>query len=336
MNYRKYRDTISKLSSDKPVYLLEGGKRGCENYFRDRIILRLKKLMFEEGDRSMMNVDSFYAPDDGARTACDAARSVPFFGGKNMAIIYHADRYREPDQRALEAYLASPNPYCVMILTGSKFDRRKKFYKSAKRVSEVISIEPPYDSMIPEYVNAYIRSKQKQITPEAVTELLENIGPDIGRMFMELDKLIIYIGDEPAIMPAHVQELIGFSREESNFHLCEAVLEQKTGQALRILSILREDGASLQEITGMLRWQMERLWRGRDLMEEGAASDRITRELGIHPRFVQEFMTSVRKFPASGLHSGYQQVLQADWASRQTGADQDTILDLLVLGLCRK
>jgi len=335
MNYQKYRQTISKLSPDTPVYLLEGGKRGYESFFRDRIIARLKNLMFEEGDRSMMNIDSFYAPDDPARTACDAARSVPFFGGKNMVVIYNVDRYREPDQRALEAYLANPNRHCVMIITGRKFDRRKKFYKTAKSSAEVIPIEPPYDSQIPEYINAYVRSEKKQISPEAVEILLENVGPDLGRIIMEIDKLIIYVGDQQSISADCVDELIGFSREETNFNLCEAVLEQNTDEALKILSVLRQEGVSLQEIIGMLRWQLERLWRGHDLINEGSGSDQIIRELGIHPRFVPAFIASVRKYPVGIMRRGYQQVLEADWASRQAGADPDTILDVLVVELCR-
>ena len=317
------------------MYLLEGGKRGAESYFRDRIVSRLKSLMFTEGDRSMMNVDSFYAPEDSARNACDAARSVPFFGGKNIAVIYDADRYREGDLGVLAKYLENPNPHCVLIVTGKKFDRRKKFYKTISKTAEIISIEPPYDNLLPEYVRACVKSQGKSIDEAAVTDLIENIGGDLGRLIMEVEKLALFIGEENLISAAHVRELVGLSREENSFHLCEAILAGDTQKALEILKILRQGGSSVQEITAVLRWQLERLWRGRDLIDQGGGSDSITRQLGVHPRFAAEFLSSVRKFSVGKLQRGYEQVLETDWNTRQTATDTDVAMDLLMVSLCR-
>lgn len=335
MNYKQYRSTIAGLSADKPVYLLEGDKRGCENFFRDRIIVRLKKIIGGEGDPSMMNIDSFYAPDDSARAACDAARSAPFFGGKNLVIIYDADRYREPDQRALEAYLANPNPGSVVVITGKKFDKRKKFYKATTKVAHVISIIPPYERQLPEYVNAYVQSKGKRITPRAVQNLVENVGADLGRLLMEIDKLIIFIGEDPAVDIDHVRDLVGFSREESNFHLCEAVVEQDIDKALKILSVLVQEGARLQEIVSILRWQLERMWRAHDLMKQGAEGTEVGRELGIPPRYVDDFLSAVRRYSADKLQRGYERLLEADWESRNRQIDTTILLDLLMISLCK-
>jgi len=326
---------LADLSADVPVYLLEGGRRGCENFFRDRIIARLKKLVLGEADPSSMNISTFYAPDKPAREAADTARSLSFFGGKNLVIIYGADRYREPDLRVLGAYIANPNPSSILVMAGAKFDHRKKFYKTAAKTASVISIEPPFINRIPEYINAYANSKSISITRQAVQNLVENIGSDLTRVLMEFDKLALFVGEGRSIDVDDVRELVGFSREESNFHLCEAVVQQDADKALQILSALKHEGITMPELVGVLRWQMERLWRAKDLLAQGAANDEVGRKLGIPPRFVQDFVASVRGYPKEKLRQGYEKILEADWTSREKPIDTGILLDLLMVSLCR-
>jgi DNA polymerase-3 subunit delta len=99
----------------------------------------------------------------------------------------------------------------------------------------VLTSKKLYDNQVAAWLTAYVRSKQQQIAPQAVAMLSEYIGPDLGRLTNEIDKLLLNVKPGQAIDEDLVQRLVGISKDYNIFELQRALVQRDVLKANRIL-----------------------------------------------------------------------------------------------------
>ncbi|HSO72076.1 MAG TPA: hypothetical protein VLR91_05440, partial [Thermodesulfobacteriota bacterium] len=83
--------------------------------------------------------------------------------------------------------------------------------------------------------------EEKKIEKEAETLLLERVGPDLGLLEMEIQKLVTYSGEKRISLSA-VEALVAANREEPIYELTAALGRKNAPEGMRILRRLWEQG----------------------------------------------------------------------------------------------
>jgi DNA polymerase III subunit delta len=91
------------------------------------------------------------------------------------------------------------------------------------------------------YLQDRLGREGKQIEKEAEALLLERVGPDLGLLEMEIQKLVTY-SEEKRIALEAVEALVAANREEPIYELTAALGRRNAKEGLRILRRLWEQG----------------------------------------------------------------------------------------------
>ncbi len=123
----------------------------------------------------------------------------------------------------------------ILILTAEHIDRRKKLYKTIEELGIVIDftiermrrdpaeIEAEERRTLQQQAVEILRQSKKKLTKEAFESLLSKTGYDVGMFLNELEKVIISVKDRQQIEPRDIEEIVGRTKEDSNFDLQKAV-----------------------------------------------------------------------------------------------------------------
>jgi len=101
------------------------------------------------------------------------------------------------------------------------------------------------------YLQDRLGREGKQIEKEAEALLLERVGPDLGLLEMEIQKLVTY-SEEKRISLSAVEALVAANREEPIYELTAALGRKNAPEGIRILRRLWEQGYHPLPILGGL------------------------------------------------------------------------------------
>src|SRR5699024_8619299 len=120
-------------------------------------------------------------------------------------------------------------------------DKRKAFYKAAKKNGVVFDSKKLYDNQVPSFINSAIQAKGYSITPKASQMLVEFLGTDLGKINNELEKICLVVPQGKDITPALIEENIGISKDYNNFELQNALGQNDFKKAFRIVDYFAQN-----------------------------------------------------------------------------------------------
>src|SRR5215218_6556924 len=126
-------------------------------------------------------------------------------------------RLRETDEDVLIHYLSNPSPSTVMIFSADELDKRKKSSKVLLDVCTVVEFSPLKDVEAKAWARTRLKELKTAADDQVLSEIIRVVGTDVQTLFNELDKLASAVANTGSITPGLVDELIGRSRELSNF-----------------------------------------------------------------------------------------------------------------------
>jgi DNA polymerase III subunit delta len=128
-----------------------------------------------------------------------------------------------------------------LLISAGKVDRRKAFYKTVEKLGTVelfapLSLEDKdWTTRAGETVLRSLRGLQKEITDEALAELVACVGPNLRQLQNEAEKVALFVGARPEIKPADVQAVVTRNKLARAFALGDALGNRELPQALRCL-----------------------------------------------------------------------------------------------------
>jgi len=247
MSYKNLLDEIKKgLPSQN--YLLNSSDR----FLHAEAVSLIKGLVPpEELDFNFQSFDMLAAEQE--KTAfdqiLDVMNTVPFFSGRKYVVIENSQKIAKKDLKKLEGYLQSPSGSSVLVLLyeGSL----KKDAKESLRGVRQISLDIREGDM-PAWIVEKANLKGLQLSKDAAEYLLAMIGPDLGMLSTEIEKLTL-VG-KPEIEKGDIAEIIEGKRIFGAFDLINAIRARDKEKVFRIYSILRETEEPYG-LLGALNWQ---------------------------------------------------------------------------------
>jgi DNA polymerase-3 subunit delta len=251
MSYQTFLKETGK-GLPAPVYLFF-----ASDQFLLREAIKVIKRLVPEAEREFnLHLFDFLVPADENMTfdrILDVANTVSFFGGRRITVLSgNLNKFLKKDLERLNTYILDPPPGSVLvILHQGTFSReaREKF-RALKPVSLDIR-----ESEIPSWIKQRAQTKGMEVTDEASDYLIGLIGPDLGLLSSEVEKISLL--GKKRIDVEDVSDIVTGERLYSIFDLANALRERDPERVFRIYKTLRETSEDYSLI-GALNWQYGR------------------------------------------------------------------------------
>ena len=312
----------------KPLYLLVGPER----YLRDTAALSVTEAGLRSTLLREFNEASFNLTRDSVQSAIAAAEQLPMMSDRRVVRVRDFARLREADEETLIRYLNNPAPTTVMIFAADDLDKRKKSTKALLDNCVVVDFPALKDAEAKAWAKTRLKELKVAADDAVLSEIISLVGTDIQTLFNEIDKLASAVADTGRITPDVVDELIGRSRELSNFELGDHLLANNRKRALETLHRLLDDGAEPVMLIGLIAGNYHRLALAKSLLAKGGREE-VFRNISLPPFKRDAYIANLQRNDAAKIARGLQLTAAADLAIKTSQATPRLQLELLVCEL---
>ncbi|HYV84143.1 MAG TPA: DNA polymerase III subunit delta [Pyrinomonadaceae bacterium] len=312
----------------RPLYLL----LGPEIYLRRAAAQTITELALSRTLLREFNESSFSLLSDPVQAAIAAAEQLPMMSDTRVVRIRDFARLREADEDSLIRYLNNPSPSTVMIFTADELDKRKKSSKMLLDTCTVVEFAPLKDAEAKAWAKSRLKELKVAADDQVLSEIISLVGSDVQTLSNELEKLASAAASTGRITPEFVDELIGRSRELSNFELGDHLLAGNRKKALETLHRLLEDGAEPVMLVGLIAGNYHRLALGKHLLMRGGREE-VFRNINLPPFKRDSYISTLQRSSAAKIARGIQLTATTDLAIKTSQATPRLQLELLVCEL---
>jgi DNA polymerase III subunit delta len=312
----------------RPLYLL----LGPETYLRRTAAQAITEAALSRTLLREFNESSFSLTSDSVQSAIAAAEQLPMMSDMRVVRIRDFAKLRDADEDVLIRYLTNPSPSTVMIFSADELDKRKKSSKVLLDACTVVEFPPLKDTEAKAWAKTRLRELKITADDQVLSEIIRLVGTDVQTLCNELDKLASAAASTGRITSEQVDNLIGRSRELSNFELADHLLAGNRKRALETLHRLLEDGAEPVMLVGLIAGNYHRLALGKHLLARGGREE-VFRNISLPPFKRDSYISTLQRSTAAKIARGVQLTAAADLAIKTSQATPRLQLELLVCEL---
>ena len=312
----------------QPLYLLLGSER----FLRDSAARAITEAGLFGTLLREFNESSFNLQRDSVHSAIAAAEQLPMMSERRVVRIRDFGRLRDSDEETLIRYLNDPSPATVMIFIADELDKRKKSTKSLLDNCVVVDFPALKDGEAKAWARTRLKELKVTADDAVLNEIISLVGTDVQTLFNEIDKLASSVADTGRITPQVVDELIGRSRELSNFELGDHLLAHNRKRALETLHRLLDDGAEPVMLMGLIAGNYHRLALAKALLAKGGREE-VFRNVSLPPFKRDAYIANLQRNDAAKIARGLQLTAAADLAIKTSQATPRLQLEMLVCEL---
>lgn len=293
-----------------------------------------------------------------AAAALAEGLAIPDVSGGNLARVYE------------ETLARGIPPTVSLILTAEVADERRALFKKISEVGFVVDCgvrsKRAWDTqMNPEAARAKIRqmvaAAGKTIDDETVARIVERTGSTMRGLVSEMEKVLLYILNRPALTTADVLQVLSHSREANVFDLTNALSSRDAGKAIQALRSLLSQREPALRILGMLAGEVRNLIIARAVLDRrldgkiDATMNFATFRTRLLPRLAGEIegddgsaakllemnpfrafnlLKGASRFPMQDLLHGLAAIQETDRALKTSGQPEVLLLEQLLITLC--
>jgi len=312
----------------RPLYLL----LGCESYLRGVAAQTIADAALNDTPLREFNEMSFTLFNDDVRSAIAAAEQLPMMSPRRVVKIRDFTKIHVDDEEVLIAYLKNPVPSTIMILIADDLDKRKASSKALLDSCVVVDFSPLKDAEARDWCKTRLKELKTSAADPVLSEVIRLVGTDIQTLSTEIDKLSSAAIGTKSITLDLVDDLIGRSRELSNFDLGDHLMANNRKRALETLHRLLDDGAEPVMLVGLIASNYHRLALGKYLLARGGR-DEVFRNVSMPPFKRDSFLATLQRSDATKISRGLQRIAAADLAIKTSQATPRLQLEMLVCEL---
>jgi DNA polymerase III subunit delta len=284
----------------------------------------------------------------------DAEALLAYCKSKGMRL----DQVRGSGEHRLAELLDQGLPeWNFLLLTAVQVDRRTRLYKRLEELDAVLYLgvererggKLSRDSLI-EFINQRLRQAGKNLEPQARELILMRSGDALRILQQELDKLVVFVGDQRSIVVRDVEMVLADYGEGWIFDLTRAIADRDAAAALSQLARLMSQGEHPLKLLATIAAEARRLLSARQLIETELRG--VWKRSMTYQQFQQQVLTRgaplltrnpyadfmcfqrADHFSLSDLRTYMESIHGTDLRLKTSGGDPRLIMERLVLGMC--
>jgi DNA polymerase-3 subunit delta len=340
---------MARISPQELLGRLEKGKvipaillLGEEPYLRDACRAGLIEKFVPEASRSWA-VSRYSAERGDTEAALSQAQSLPMLSPQQVIFLEDVggieklgDKNREETVALLEAYLADPAPFTVLVLEAARLDERMKLAKILALKTLVVEVglgDNPQQRQAAAVMMAGNIAKELGLSFEkgAAEDLAERVAADLMRLKSEIEKLADYLGERKKITREDVEAMVASEKTTTVWELADLLASRQAKKSLEFLDRLLRDGEEPLSMVGAMTWMYRKLIEASEI--KGAMNGwQAARTLGMRPEQAEIALRAAKKSSKAELLSGLLALEKAD-DRLKSSKDARTVMEFLVAEL---
>ncbi len=319
----------------RPVYVCHSAETYLLNEFAERLI---EAAVEPDGlEMGVIRYDTGETPLD---TIIDEAETPPFLTSRKVvlvrdAVVFGSGKATGVEHRAerLLAYLDGPleSTTLAFLVPSDKLDERKKIVKAVKAKGLVCAFSPLSDGELRAWLARCAERHRCTMDTGAVEELLRRVGPDMGTLAAEVDKLCLHAGAGGRITAEAVSQLVPVTVEQSVFRLTEEIAALRIDRAVALFRELLKRREEPIALTALLVRQFRNMLHVKELGRQGLSPQRIASETGLHPYAVRMLGEQARRFSTERLVRILERLAELDHDMKTGRIDKALGVELFLL-----
>lgn len=314
-----------KQKDYKPIYLLQGLD---ETYFVDLISSYIEKNVLTD-DQKAFNQSILYGKDTDVDDLINMAKRYPMMADYQVIIVREAQDLKNIDR--LEYYVEKPQSTTILVLCfkHKKIDGRKKIFKRIKSKYEFYQTGNIYESQVIKWINGSLSKAGYSIDTKAIKMLIEYLGNSLSHIDKELEKLKQILPQSTKILPEHVEEHVGISKDYNNFELINAIGLKDDLKAQTIAKYFSQNPRNhpLVVTLGLLYNYFSKILIYHALNDK--SNNNVARALGVPSFFVSDYIQAAKKYNMKDTSRAIDLIRITDAQSKGIKANQVKQGDLL-------
>ena len=198
--------------------------------------------------------------------------------------------------------------------------------------SKVREFPLPRERDMPGWIMARANALGIALEPRASATLAEAVGRQPRLIDAELRKLALY-ADRRSIREEDVREMVAYVREANIFQAVDAVIDGRTGVALRLITRIMDDGSPAAYVLTMLGRQVRLLLVAKDMSARGAANDEIGRRLRLSGWVLNKTLQQERRMTQEYLEYFHGRLVETDLTLKTKPIPEQLAIEMLVADL---
>lgn len=323
----------------KPLYLLYGQE---EFLIEETINMIIDSVMSDE--EREFNLSVFDMNEVPVEVAIEDAETLPFFGDTKRIVLIkdplfltgQKDKQKiDHDLKRLEQYIENPSQDAIVIFISpyEKLDERKKIVKHLKKNGEVFQAATMDEKMLYSWTKNRIEQRKKSISDDTIYLLMQLVGPKLTLLASEIEKIVLYLGDQNEIDSTTIRKLVPRTLEQNIFALIDMIVKRKTAEALTFFFDLLEQKEEPIKILSLLAQQFRLIYQVKLLYKKGYGQNQTASYLKIHPFRVKLAGEQAVQFSEDELKAIINQLADLDFKMKTGKMDKKLLLELFILQL---
>lgn len=226
-----------------PVYMLHGE----EGFYIDALSKCIEETV-PEADRDF-NLTVLYASQTEPAAVIEACRRYPMMTDRQVVILREAQGGMPPRfgaaayLKALAPYVAQPSDTTVLCICFRGAEAKSaEFFKALPKGGGMNFLSRKLnDRTVGPAVTDFVKSRGLNIEPKALAMLCDYVGADLSRLYNEVGKLTVSLGQGAMITPEAIERNIGISKDYNAFELVGALATGDAVKAFTIVEYFRGD-----------------------------------------------------------------------------------------------
>ena len=311
-----------------PLYLL----LGTEGYLAGVSARAIADEALRDTLLREFNESHFSLLSTSPRTAIAAAEQLPMMSPRRVVSIADFAKLPEVDEEVLLRYVERPAESSVVIFVAHDLDKRKKLTRALLDRCAVVEFPPVADGEARAWAKEHLKRLKVSVDEPALSDIITLVGTDIQTLCSELEKLATAAAETKHISAGLVDDLIGRSRELSNFALTDHLIARNRKRALEILHRLLADGSEPVMLIGLIGSNYRRLALAKTLLAR-QGKEAVFQRVRVPWNKQQEFLATVQRSSEAEIARGIQRIAAADLAIKSSQATPRLQLEMLVCEL---
>ena len=297
---------------------------------------RLDALLTEE--EKMTGLFEPKASEAQIADVLDELRTVPFLAPRRVVLIKDAKPFLENYAEQLEAYLDSPSPSGVLLMTLTALDGRTRFAKRLREAGALVEVSKMYPEHLAPYIADYAR-QEHGISMDIRTSqcLVDFTGDDPGRLCREMDKLALFVSPRKAVTVNDIEQLVGNNRMFGAFDVIDGVMNNNAGQALlRLTNMFAADKDAQFTVVGAFSYHFRMLFKAKVLVSRGMSPRQAAKAVKVLWKKEEAFAAQLGRMSLEQIAEILGELGRIDYGIKTGRTTAPVAMERLVVGLFEK
>lgn len=262
---------------DRPVYAVFG-----DDSFLRREALKAIVEKVLEGEDDELGIARFDGDRATLADVIDEVRTLPFFSKRRVVIVEGADPFVTAHRKELESYVENPSGKGVLVLSVKTWPSNTKLAKVVEQTGCSIECKGPHERELTGWLTHLAKMRHKvQLDDDAARLLIELVGPEVGLLVADLEKLVVYVGSAGRIHRDDVAKMVGAGRIETVWKAIDAATTGRGDSAINHLDGLLAAGEFPVALLAAIATSLLKLYHAGHLRGTRMRLDDACREAGI-------------------------------------------------------